>query len=168
MKTHSRPPAVIAEQSAFPGTPLAFSGAATSVLLGSGAILQSTVSVVVSAAGNNDPGCGASHDARAVPPAFQELVGVASRRAHLHAAEEDTVVAIYSMAGLEAEVSLTPGTNFVTTGLQRPPLDEFQPLLAYDRSPLRLVANKPIGAIAMDDGDGCAATSFLPPFLMNR
>lgn len=156
----------------YPGVAFAFDAAVTSTFNSpaTAAILESTGPVVVSARSLGDGACGsggAEHDPRVVVPAHEEVVGIASTTVYVHALETGTSIEVYTAHGQIAATSLTPGSSYSLNGFpatfpSTPGLGE------YMGTAMRIVASKPIGAVAIDEEGGCGSTPFLPVYLMSR
>ncbi len=99
-------------------------------------------------------------DASPVSPAATELWGIRSKAAIIGAVEDNTHVHMYSSNGLHSYTTLQSGQiRYVNVG---------------DRTgqgqgnAIHLVADKPIGAIQIGDGDGADQTAFFPTSLLKR
>ncbi|MCU7830934.1 MAG: hypothetical protein KZQ85_17885 [Candidatus Thiodiazotropha sp. (ex Myrtea sp. 'scaly one' KF741663)] len=98
-------------------------------------------------------------DASPVPPAATELWGFRCTSANIGAVEDDTHVTVYSSDGHQSSYTLQSGDKqAVTIG------DNTR---QAQGSALHLVADKPIGAVQIADGDGADQTAFFPTSLLN-
>ena len=96
-----------------------------------------------------------SGEAMPIPPAAKELWGLRSSNAMVGALEHGTLVDIYADDGTWLQgLSLSVGEFSV--------IDVGQNAAHGMGSALRLVANKPIGAVQSSDGDGEERTAFFP------
>ncbi len=118
------------------------------------AIITSDLSILVAHRG--DAGSTLT-DASPVPPAALELWGVRTQNtAYLGALEDNTTVSIYADDG-------TSVTNVVLNAGQRYSINAVGTGGTQSTgSGLRIVADKPVGAIQIADGDGADQTAFLP------
>jgi hypothetical protein len=98
-------------------------------------------------------------DASPVPPAATELWGFRSSTASFGAVEDDTHVTLYASDGTTSTMTLDAGQKrWVNVG------DRTQ---QGQGSAIHLVADKPIGAIQIADGDGADQTAFFPTSLLS-
>ncbi|MEW8627044.1 MAG: hypothetical protein AB2551_14925 [Candidatus Thiodiazotropha sp.] len=98
-------------------------------------------------------------DASPMPPAATELWGFRSRDAHIGAVEDDTTVSIYASDGTTSTMTLNAGEKrWVNVGDRT---------VAGQGSAIHLVADKPIGAVQIADGDGSDQTAFFPTSLLS-
>ena len=87
-----------------------------------------------------------------VPPAATELWGIRSQQAWIGALEDSTGLTLYADDGTQANLTLNSGEVYqVALGSD---LDQGQ------GSAIHIVADKPVGAIQIDDGDGSEASAF--------
>jgi hypothetical protein len=101
-------------------------------------------------------------DASPIPPAARELWGVCSGHAHVSAAEDNTLVRIYSSTGSTKSVTLNAGEKRSIC----PSLPESE--RNQGRGPaLHIVAENSVGAVQIGDGDGGDQTAFYPTSLLN-
>ena len=97
-------------------------------------------------------------DVYPVPPAARELLGIRSRTAVVAALEDDTHIQVYANDGNSIDYHLNAGQmQNVTVGAGGS---------QGTGTALRIVADKPVAAIQVDDRDGAEATAFLgTPYL---
>ncbi|MGI9335467.1 MAG: leucine-rich repeat domain-containing protein [Gammaproteobacteria bacterium] len=96
-----------------------------------------------------------------VPPATREIFGIRSTVAMVAALEDDTTVLVYASDGSLQTISLAAGEqSLITAG---------SPTSQGQGSAIRIVADRPVSALQLADGDGIEATAFLDPvFHANR
>jgi hypothetical protein len=121
------------------------------------AVIKSASPILVSHRGELAGGRGFS-DASPVPPAAHELWGILSRYAEVGAVEDNTQVTVYSSKGKTQSLVLDAGEKRVIE------VDRSAPQGLG--SAIRLVANKPIGAVQIADGDGIEQVAFFPTALL--
>jgi parallel beta-helix repeat protein len=122
------------------------------------AVIDSDVPVLVSHRGEEESGRWRA-DASPVAPATNELWGILSRYALIGAVEDDTQVMVYVSNGLTRTLTLNAGEKrSVNIGSGDP---------QGGGSAIHLVADKPIGAVQIADGDGEDQTAFLPTSLLS-
>jgi hypothetical protein len=98
-------------------------------------------------------------DASPLPPAATELWGFRSASAQIGAVEDDTQVTLYASDGTTSTMTLDAGQKrWVNVG------DRSQ---QGQGSAIHLVADKPIGAVQIADGDGSDQTAFFPTSLLS-
>jgi hypothetical protein len=98
-------------------------------------------------------------DASPVPPAATELWGFRSTSAQIGAVEDDTQVTLYASDGTTRTMTLDAGEKrWVNVG------DRSR---QGQGSAIHLVADKPIGAVQIADGDGADQTAFFPTSLLS-
>ncbi len=101
-----------------------------------------------------------STDSSPMPPAANELWGFRSKYATFGAVEDDTDVIIYASDGSTRTTTLHAGQKrYVNIGDQSP---------QGMGSAIHLVADKPIAAVQIADGDGRDQTAFFPTALLKR
>jgi hypothetical protein len=99
-------------------------------------------------------------DATPVPPAATELWGFRSATAQFGALEDDTQVTLYASDGTTSSMRLNAGTKrWVSIGERAQQQGQ--------GSAIHLVANKPIAAVQLADGDGTDKTAFFPTSLLS-
>lgn len=98
-------------------------------------------------------------DASPMPPAATELWGIRSTGAYIGAVENDTRVTIYASDGSSSSVTLdSGGSHRVSVG---------SAASQGAGSAIHVVADKPVSAIQIADGDGTEQTAFFPTALLN-
>ncbi|MCF6249902.1 MAG: hypothetical protein L3J75_01350 [Methylococcaceae bacterium] len=116
-------------------------------------LITSDLPILVSHLGN----AGASYvDASPVPPAALELWGVRTTLAVLGALEDNTIVNIYADNGSQiSNIKLNAGQRYVISG-------GVVSGIQGTGSAVRILANKPVGAVQIGDSDGSEQTAFMP------
>jgi hypothetical protein len=100
-----------------------------------------------------------SFDAMPLPPAATELWGIRSTIALIGATQDDTEVTVYASNGNTQTLTLQAGQKgAVTVGTNTP---------QAQGSAIHVVANRPVNAIQVADGDGEDATAFYPTSQLN-
>ncbi len=95
-------------------------------------------------------------DAAPVPPASLELWGVRTTKAHMAALQDGTTVSLYADDGSSV-------TNVVLNKGQRYSINTLGVgSIQGTGSGIRIVANKPVGAVQVSDSDGQEITAFMP------
>jgi hypothetical protein len=125
-----------------------------------GAVITSDEPILVSHTAQASWG---SADASPVAPAARELWGVCSGSAYVSAVQDNTQVTIYNSANTSVtEVTMNAGEKRAVC----PPLPWRE--LGQGRGPaVHIVANRPVGAVQIADGDGADQTAFYPTSLLN-
>jgi parallel beta-helix repeat protein len=125
------------------------------------AVINSDRPILVSHRG--EPGSGSGYsDASPVAPTATELWGIRSKTGLIAAVEDDTTVTLYGSDGSTRTMTLNAGQkgriNVGQTG---------EAAKQGGGSAIHLVADKPIGAVQVADGDGADQTAFFPTSLLS-
>jgi hypothetical protein len=121
------------------------------------AVITSNSPILVSHRGESVDG--GLTDASPVPPATYNLWGILSQNTYIGAAEDNTNVMIYTSNEISRSLTLNAGEKqAVEVGLNDP---------QGRGSAIHLIANKPIGAVQIADGDGQEQTAFFPTYLLS-
>lgn len=116
-------------------------------------VISSDLSIVVSHTAQTSAVPAVAVDAYPVPPATNELWGVRSQNAIVAATENNTTVLVYATDGSTQQISLNSGQQvLITAGLNG---------ADGAGSALHIVANHPVAALQVDDGDGVELSAFL-------
>ncbi len=102
---------------------------------------------------------GVGNDVYPVPPAALEIFGIESADVYIGAMENDTRVTVYSSGGGRQSLLMQAG--------QQTRLPAILPAPQGEGGGIRLVANHPISAVQLDDGDGVESTAFLERKYLN-
>lgn len=124
------------------------------------AVITSDIPILVSHIG--DPGGSWFADVSPIPPADRELWGFRNKSAAFGAVEDNTRVTLYGSDGRRTRTIMNAGEKrWINVGDQDAPGQG-------TGSAVRLVADKPIGAVQIGDGDGMDQTAFFPTSMLNR